>query len=90
MKINQRALETSLKMTSNTGIIVFTVIGVVIYLSAFLGGVFTSPKALATWKILLGTIGGAIFVGVLVAGSLIIMRYFMVKLVTESRDPAIK
>ena len=60
MKINKKALETSLKMTSNIGIYTFIVFGVVGYLVVFLAATLTRSDTIDTWKILVGSIGGAI------------------------------
>jgi hypothetical protein len=41
-----------------------------------------------TWKILLGAIGGAIFVGVFIAAVLIFVRHLLMKLVGQNTDTA--
>ena len=58
MKINKRGLKTGLKMTSKSGITVFTILGVTLYLLTFLGITFTSIDVMATWEILIWSIGG--------------------------------
>ena len=78
MKINQRALETSLKMTSKAGIIAFTTFGVVVFLLVFLGMVFTTPKTIPAWKIVFGAV-------VLYFG-----RYLLIKLVEKNTDTTIR
>ncbi len=86
MKIKKGALETSLKMTGKAGIIAFTILGVVAFLLTFLGMVFTNPRVMADWKILVGAIGGTIFVGVVIAAVLFVGRHILMKLVGENTD----
>ena len=90
MKIDQRALETSLKTTSKAYIMAFTIFGVVVYLLVYLGAVFTAPKEIATWKILIGAIAGAIFVSVVIVAVLILGRHLLMKLVDENTDTTIQ
>ncbi len=86
MKINQRAIKTSLKMTSKAGIFAFTIFGVVVYLLAFFGTALTTTEAMATWKILVGSIGGAIFIAVLIMSVLRFSRYIIMKLSESSTN----
>ena len=76
-KNDQRKLEMRLKMTSNVGITVFSLIGIVLYLLTFLGLAFTTPKPMVLWKLLVGGIGGALFVGAVVAGVLRLFRFLL-------------
>ena len=86
MKINQRGLKTGLKMTSKPGITAFTIFGVVIYLLTFLGITFTTTEVMTTPKILVGSIGGAIFNGILIIAVLRVSRYFLIKLSDSNMD----
>jgi uncharacterized membrane protein len=90
MKINQRALETSLKMTSKAGIIAFTVFGVVSFLLVFLGMTFTALKPMATWKTMVWGIGGAICVGVVIVAALSFCRYLLTKLFGENANTTVQ
>ncbi|MEJ2234671.1 MAG: hypothetical protein P8X67_12165 [Syntrophobacterales bacterium] len=90
MKIDKRALETSLGMTSKAGIIAFTIVGVGLFLLTFLGLAFTLPKPMATWKILVGASGGAIFVGVVIVATLRFGRYLLTKLFGENANTTIQ
>ena len=86
MKINQRAFKTGLKMTSKSGIIAYTIFGVLVYLLTFLGITLTSKEAMATWKILVGSIGGAAYIGILIIGGLRGIRYLMIKFSDSNTD----
>ncbi|MEJ2364069.1 MAG: hypothetical protein P8075_07835 [Deltaproteobacteria bacterium] len=90
MRINQRVREASLKMTSKAGIIAFTVFGVAGFLLTFLGLAFTSLKPMATWKILVGGVGGTIFVGVVIVAALRFGRYLITKLFKENANTTIQ
>ena len=89
MKIRKRRLETDLKMTSKAGILAFTIFGVAIYLLTFLGIALTTTEAMATWKILVGSIGGAVFSGILIIFGLRVGRYLIMKLSNSIADIAI-
>jgi membrane protein implicated in regulation of membrane protease activity len=82
---DRRRLETSLKMVSTVGIIVFTIIGVTIYLLTFLGIAFTTPNAMSTWKFLVDGIGGAIIVGVFIIAILRLFRRVLMKQVQKNK-----
>ncbi len=86
MKINQRAFKTGLKMTSKSGIIAYTIFGVLVYLLTFLGITLTSKEAMATWKILVGSIGGAVFIGILIIAGLHGSRYLIIKFSDSNTD----
>ena len=90
MKINQRALETSLKITSKTGITAFTIFGIVGFLLVFLGISFTAPKPMATWKTMVWGIGGAICVGVVIVTILRFCRYLLTKLFGENANTTVQ
>ena len=77
-------------MTSKAGVIAFAILGVVAFLLTFLGMAFTTPKAMATRKILFGGIGGAIFVWVLIVVLLSFVRYLLMKLVGKNTNRAIQ
>jgi hypothetical protein len=77
-KIDKRRLETNKKMLSKIGIIAFTAFGVIGYLVTVLAIVFTSPKPMAAWKVLAGSIGGSVLVGVFIILVLCIFRYFLI------------
>ena len=76
-KNDQRRLEISSKMTSNLGIVIFTLIGIVVYLLTFLGIAFTTPKPMGFWKLLVGGIGSALFIGAITVAVLRFFRYFL-------------
>ena len=76
-KNNDRRLEMRLKMTSNVGIIVFTLIGIALFLLTFLAASFTSPRPVAFSKILVGSIGGALFVGGVIIAILLFFRFLL-------------
>ena len=86
MKINKRGLRTGLKMTSKSGITAFTIFGVLLYLLTFLGITFTSTEVMATRKILVGSIGGAILSGILIIAVLRASRYFLMKYTDPNMD----
>ena len=86
MKINKRGLEIGLKMTSKSGISAFTIFGVAVYLLAFLGMAFTTTEIMATRKILVGSIGGVIFIGILIITVLRVSRHFILKLTDSNRE----
>ncbi len=67
-------------MTSKSGMLAFTIFGVVVYLLSFFGITLTTIEAIATWKILVGSIGGALFIAVLIMLVLRFSRYIIVKL----------
>ena len=90
MKNDQRRFETSLKMPSKVGIIAFTILGVVAFLLCFLGLAFTAPKPVATWKILVGGIGGAIFLGVVMVATLRFGRYLLMKRLGDNSNITIQ
>ena len=73
-------------MTSRSGIAAFTIFGVVIYLLTFFGISFTMTEVKATWKILAGSIGGAIFSAILIIAVLKAGRYFVMKLSDSNAD----
>ena len=85
-KNDHRRLEISSKMTGNVGIVVFTLLGIVIYLLAFSGIAFTTPKPMAFWKLLVGGIGGALFIGVITVAVLRFFRFFLLR---ESKGDSI-
>lgn len=76
-KNDHRRHEMSLKMTSNVGITLFTLIGIALYLLTFLSLAFTTPKPMAFWKLLVGSIGGSLFVGAVVVVVLRIFRFLL-------------
>lgn len=86
MKIRKRRIETGLKMTSKAGILVFTIFGVAIYLLTFLGIALTTTEAIATWKMPVGSIGGAVFSGMLIISGLRVGRYLIMKLSKSNAD----
>jgi len=90
MKNDERRFETSLKMTSKVGIIACTIVGAALYLLGYLSLAFTSPKPMATWEFLVGGIGGAILVGVVIAASLRFGRYLLTKLFMENANSKIR
>ena len=86
MKNKHLKLKMNLKMTSNVGIIVFTLIGIAIYLLTFLGVAFTAPKLMAFWKIVVYGVGGALFVGMFIVAVLRFFRYFLMKQTNKKRE----
>ena len=86
MKINQRRFKTGLKMTSKSGIITFTILGVVVYLLTYLGIAFATTEGMATRKILIGSISGAIISGMLIIAVLRFSRYVIIKLSDSNMD----
>ncbi len=86
MKVDQRRLETGLKMTSKAGIITFTIFGVFGFLITFLVIALATPDAMATWKVVVGSIGGAIFIGLLIVVVLRFSRYLLNKLAGSNMD----
>ena len=77
-------------MTSKAYIVAFTIFGVVVYLIVYLGAVFTAPKEIATSKILVGAIAGAIFVGVVIVAVLFLGRLLLMNLVDENSDTTVQ
>ncbi len=73
-------------MTSHSGTTAFTIFGVVVYLLSFLGITFTSTEVMTTRKILVGSIGGAIFCGIFIIAVLRVSRYFLIKLSDSNMD----
>lgn len=86
MKFTQRGLKTGLKITSKSGIFIFTIFGVIVYLLTFLGIALTTTEVMATWKLLVGSIGGAIFSGMLIIAVLRFSRYVIIKLSDLNSD----
>ena len=86
MQIDQRRLETGLKMTSKAGIIAFTLFGVLGFLIIFLVIALATPDAMATWNVVVGSVGGVIFVGLLIVVVLRFSRYLLIKLAGSNMD----
>jgi len=86
MRIDQRRLETGLKMSSKGFIIAFTILGVFGYLITFLVITLATPDAIGTWKIAVGSIGGAVFIGLLIVVVLRFSRYLLIKLAGLNMD----
>ena len=84
MKIDQSRLETGLKITSKGGIVAFTIIGVFCYLIIFLGIALGKQYSIGTWKIAVGSIGGAIFIGLFIVVVLRFSRYLLIKLASSN------
>ena|GEM_PF-4094593 len=73
-------------MSSKGFIIAFTILGVFGYLITFLVITLATPDAIGTWKIAVGSIGGAVFIGLLIVVVLRFSRYLLIKLAGLNMD----
>jgi len=58
--------QTNIKMFSKSGIIGFSILGMVVYLLTFLSIIYVIPKKIDIWTIFIGGAGGTLLSGLFI------------------------